>query len=116
MAANSLPLFQKICLPNSPASIISAASGESAPGLRQYWAEMSLELFSNVRTLYEQIDTQFKARTNENGRGVQMMAFSVYSCGFFACYLCKYPNSKPSPANDVQLVFMTAKGNANYLS
>jgi hypothetical protein len=101
----------------SPASIISAASGEPDPGLRRFWAQMSLELFSNVRTLYEQIDTQFKARTNENGRGVQMMAFSVYSCGFFACYLCNYPNSKPSLAKDVQFFFyMIAKGNANYPS
>lgn len=55
---------------------------------------MSYELFNNVRMLYEQIDTQFKLRTNDDGKGVQMAAFCVYSCGFFACYLCKYPNSE----------------------
>ncbi|KAL8338559.1 hypothetical protein RB598_007076 [Gaeumannomyces tritici] len=64
---------------------------------RDFWADMSLELFRNVRGLYEQIDAQFKDRRPEDGTGAQITSFCVYSCGILAAYLCKYPNICPDP-------------------
>ncbi|KAK0733686.1 hypothetical protein B0T26DRAFT_631339 [Lasiosphaeria miniovina] len=67
------------------------------PKLTAFWARMSLELFRNVKDLYEQIETQYGDRSPEEGTGAQMAAFCVYSCGFLAGYLCKYPNVCPEP-------------------
>ena len=58
---------------------------------------MSLELFDNVRNLFEQIDAQFMNRSPEESVGAQMSSFCVYSCGLFATYLFKYPHSMISP-------------------
>ena len=64
------------------------------PEMLRFWSDMSLELFRNVRGLYEQIDTQFASRTGDEGVGAQMSSFCVYSCGLFASYLYRYPNSE----------------------
>ncbi|KLU92072.1 hypothetical protein MAPG_11019 [Magnaporthiopsis poae ATCC 64411] len=65
---------------------------------RDFWADMSLELFRNVRGLYEQIDAQFKDRRPDDGTGAQITSFCVYSCGMLSAYLCKYSNICPDPA------------------
>ncbi|OHE99800.1 hypothetical protein CORC01_04936 [Colletotrichum orchidophilum] len=59
---------------------------------RAFFANMSDDLFRNVRELYEQIDAQFSARSSEEGVGAQMASFCVYSCGLFSTYLVKYRN------------------------
>lgn len=74
---------------------MSAASNKS--DRRDFWHGMSLDLFKNVKELYEQIDSQFQTRTAIDGKGIQMVAFCVYSCGYLACYLHKYPYSKTLP-------------------
>lgn len=60
-----------------------------------FFAELSKELFRNVRQLYEQIDAQFTDRTPDESVGAQIAAFCVYSCGLFSTYMCKYPNRMP---------------------
>jgi len=59
-----------------------------------FWSQMSTDLFSNVKELFDQIDTQFKERSPGEGTGAQMSAFCVYSCGIMATYLLKYPHSQ----------------------
>ncbi|KAK1482283.1 hypothetical protein CTAM01_13633 [Colletotrichum tamarilloi] len=59
---------------------------------RAFFANMSDDLFRNVRELYEQIDAQFSVRSSEEGVGAQMASFCVYSCGLFSTYLVKYRN------------------------
>ncbi|KAK3394123.1 hypothetical protein B0H63DRAFT_36844 [Podospora didyma] len=76
--------------------IISHDKSDST--LTPFWARMSLDLFRNVRDLYEQIETQYADRSAEEGMGAQMAAFCVYSCGFLACYLYKYPGICPEPS------------------
>lgn len=61
---------------------------------RAFFANMSDDLFRNVRELYEQIDAQFSVRSSEEGVGAQMASFCVYSCGLFSTYLVKYRNSE----------------------
>jgi hypothetical protein len=87
---------------------------KSDPKLTAFWSNMALELFRNVNMLYEQIEAHHADRAPEEGPGAQMavgtaseattwgqktltvcwQAFCVYSCGFLACYPCKFPSSK----------------------
>jgi len=71
---------------------------KSDPRRTEFWRKMSRDLFMNVKELYEQIDTQYADRGPEEGMGAQMAAFCVYTCGFLACYLCKYANICPEPS------------------
>ncbi|KAF7550777.1 hypothetical protein G7Z17_g5474 [Cylindrodendrum hubeiense] len=64
---------------------------------RAFFSNLSLELFHNVRRLFDQIDAQFTGRSPDESVGAQMAAFCVYSCGLFATYLCRYPNICPDP-------------------
>lgn len=63
-----------------------------------FFAELSKELFRNVRQLYEQVDAQFTDRTPDESVGAQIAAFCVYSCGLFSTYICKYPKRRSSRA------------------
>lgn len=84
---------------------------QSDAQLQTFWSNMSLELFKNVKLLYEQIETQFIERVADDSLGAQMAVcgsnpgaplpstqlifpqlFCVFSCGHMATYLCKYPN------------------------
>lgn len=65
------------------------------PRQREFFERMSLDLFRNVRALYEQIDAQFSDRTPDESVGAQIASFCVYSCGLFSSYLCKYPSICP---------------------
>ena len=84
---------------------------QSDTQLQTFWSNMSLELFKNVKLLYEQIETQFMERAADDSLGAQMAVggsnpgvktwialanlsqlFCVFSCGHMATYLCKYPN------------------------
>lgn len=42
------------------------------PGLVKFWQSMSTQLFANVKELYDQIDTQYKERSGDEGMGGQM--------------------------------------------
>jgi hypothetical protein len=57
----------------------------------EFFADMSTELFRNVRGMFEQIDVQFSNRAPDESVGAQMAAFCVYVCGLFSAYLCKFP-------------------------
>ncbi|KAI5921146.1 hypothetical protein F4810DRAFT_376425 [Camillea tinctor] len=57
----------------------------------RFYQNMATDLFCNVRLLYEQIDSHFENGTPIESLGSQMAAFTVYSCGLFASYLCKFP-------------------------
>lgn len=88
---------------------------QSDAQLQTFWSNMSLELFKNVKLLYEQIETQFMERAADDSLGAQMAVcgsnpdylidpanlpqlFCVFSCGHMATYLCKYPNGLSHPA------------------
>ncbi|KAM0665900.1 hypothetical protein ACQRIT_007114 [Beauveria bassiana] len=60
-----------------------------------FFSNLSLDLFRNVRLLYEQIEAQFTDRTPDESVGAQIASFCVYSCGLFSTYLCKYPDICP---------------------
>jgi hypothetical protein len=62
---------------------------------------MSLELFTDVKILAEQMEIQFRSRNEGDGMGSQMAAFCLYTCGLVACYLCKYPDSKVPQGDDI---------------
>ncbi|KPM34051.1 hypothetical protein AK830_g12522 [Neonectria ditissima] len=62
-----------------------------------YFSNLALELFQNVRRLFDQIDAQFTDRNPDESVGAQMAAFCVYSCGLFSTYLCRYPHICPDP-------------------
>jgi len=49
--------------------------------LRQFWSNLSLDLFKNVWQLYEQIDAQFLDRSPDESTGAQ-----VAVSGFNKCY------------------------------
>ncbi|KAL2136412.1 hypothetical protein VTI74DRAFT_3846 [Chaetomium olivicolor] len=68
---------------------------KSNSDLTAFWTDMAHKLFWNVNALYEQIDTHYADRSPDEGPGAQMAAFCVYSCGFLACYPCKFPNICP---------------------
>ncbi|KAJ6786287.1 hypothetical protein PWT90_00827 [Aphanocladium album] len=61
----------------------------------RFFSDLALDLFRNVRDLYEQIDAQFTDRTPDESVGAQIASFCVYSCGLFSTYLCKYPGVCP---------------------
>ncbi|TQV92119.1 chitinase 1 precursor [Cordyceps javanica] len=63
-----------------------------------FFSTLSLELFRNVRWLYQQIEAQFTDRTPDESVGAQIASFCVYSCGLFSTYLCKYPEICPDPS------------------
>lgn len=52
---------------------------QTEPSLRGFWSNMALEVFKNVRELYEQIDTQFMDRAPDEHLGAQM-AVSALPC------------------------------------
>lgn len=62
---------------------------------QSFFTAVSMDMFRNVRELFEQIDAQFKGRSVDESVGAQMAAFCVYVCGLFSTYLCMYPNCKP---------------------
>ncbi|KAK4133360.1 hypothetical protein BT67DRAFT_462911 [Trichocladium antarcticum] len=68
---------------------------KSDPELTAFWVDMARELFRNLNVLYEQIEAHYAERSFEDGPGAQMVAFCVYSCGFLACYPCKFPSLCP---------------------
>ncbi|KAK4155157.1 hypothetical protein C8A00DRAFT_42210 [Chaetomidium leptoderma] len=70
----------------------------SDPELTAFWGDMALKLFWNLNTLYDQIETHYSHKSPEEGPGAQMAAFCVYTCGFLACYPCKFPNICPDPS------------------
>lgn len=45
---------------------------QSDAQLQTFWSNMSLELFKNVKLLYEQIETQFMERVADDSLGAQM--------------------------------------------
>lgn len=45
---------------------------QSDAQLQTFWSNMSLELFKNVKLLYEQIETQFMERAADDSLGAQM--------------------------------------------
>ncbi|KAK3311396.1 uncharacterized protein B0T15DRAFT_548868 [Chaetomium strumarium] len=63
-----------------------------------FWLDMARQLFWNVNLLYEQIEAHYTDKPPDDGPGTQMTVFCVYSCGFLACYLCKFPHMCPNPA------------------
>ncbi|KAH6900781.1 hypothetical protein B0T10DRAFT_393556, partial [Thelonectria olida] len=71
--------------------------GSKDESKRAFFSKLSLELFHNVRRLFDQIDAQFTGRAPDESVGAQMAAFCVYSCGLFATYLCRYSNICPDP-------------------
>jgi len=52
---------------------------KAEPRARKFWADMSEELFLNVRGLFHQIDTHFSERSPDDGTGAQMAVRSVLS-------------------------------------
>ncbi|KAI5467791.1 hypothetical protein BGZ63DRAFT_344761 [Mariannaea sp. PMI_226] len=72
-------------------------AGHNDEQKRIFFSKLSLELFYNVRRLFQQIDAQFTGRTPDESVGAQMAAFCVYCCGLFSTYLCRYPNICPDP-------------------
>lgn len=60
-----------------------------------WWEEASYELFSNLGSLYEAIDTFFSLRAAQEGYPA-MLVFCVYICGSLASYLWKWPSLCPS--------------------
>jgi hypothetical protein len=60
-----------------------------------FWDQISNELFSNLDSLYEAIDTFFSLRSAEEGYPA-MLVFCVYICGSLASCLWKWPQLCPS--------------------
>ncbi|GJC97436.1 hypothetical protein ColKHC_06262 [Colletotrichum higginsianum] len=83
---------------------------EKDPQRRAFFAQMSDDLFRNVRELYEQVDAQFSVRSSEEGVGAQMASFCVYSCGLFSTYLAKYRNKRSHPSPTASVAFELHKG------
>ncbi|KAK4125029.1 hypothetical protein N657DRAFT_570301 [Parathielavia appendiculata] len=71
---------------------------KSNPDMTAFWGDMARKLFWNVNMLYEQIETHYADKSPEEGLGAQMAAFCVYTCGFLACYACKFPDICPDPS------------------
>lgn len=55
---------------------------QSEPELQKFWSNMSLELFQNVKLLYEQIETQFMERSPDDTMGAQMAVSAVPTSRF----------------------------------
>jgi hypothetical protein len=67
----------------------------------RFWESVSYELFSNLCSLYEAIDTFFSLRSAEEGYPA-MLVFCVYICGSLASYLWKWPSLCPSLASGAE--------------
>jgi hypothetical protein len=63
----------------------------------EFWEQMSSELFSSVKELYEIIDAFFATRGSDEGFPA-MLAFCVYICGSMSGYLVRYPTLCPKLA------------------
>lgn len=51
---------------------------QAEPELQTFWSNMSIELFKNVKLLYEQIETQFMERAPDDTMGAQMAVSTSY--------------------------------------
>lgn len=78
-------------------------SNDNAPS--GFWESVSFELFSNVRSLYESIDTFFSLRSPEDGFPA-MFVFCVYICGSCASYLWKWPQLCPTLSLEAEKILM----------
>ncbi|VUC30339.1 unnamed protein product [Clonostachys rosea] len=56
------------------------------------YLETTFELYNDVCTLFNQIDSLFSGKLTNEGGEDQIFALCVYHCGLFAAYLCKYPS------------------------
>jgi len=65
------------------------------PTERPFYNNISNQIFTNVRDLFEQIEAQFTDRAPDETVGAQIIAFCVYSCALFSTYLYKYPHICP---------------------
>ena len=79
--------------------IMSAKSSHSndlvAPP--SFWDRMSIDLFTNVLELHDQVDAFFSLRSSDEGFPA-MILFCVYTCGSLAYYLANWPGLCPSLA------------------
>lgn len=64
---------------------------------QNFWDQMSIDLFTNVLELHEQVDAFFSLRSNDEGFPA-MIVFCVYTCGSLAYYLANWPRLCPSLA------------------
>jgi hypothetical protein len=90
-------------LPNIVSHIVDSETGDASapPG---FWETMSYELFSNVLTLYEAIETYFSMRRADDGFPT-MLAFCAYTCGSIVSYLCRWPPLCPQLCSSADKVF-----------
>ena len=68
-----------------------------------FWDYIANELFSNLDSLYEAIDTFFSLRSAEEGYPA-MLVFCVYICGSLASYLWKWPQLCPSLSSGAEKI------------
>ena len=60
----------------------------------QFWQQVSMELFSNVMELHEQIEAFFSLRSHDEGFPA-ILVFCIYTCGSLAYYLSRWPQLCP---------------------
>ncbi|KAH8653222.1 hypothetical protein BGZ60DRAFT_460984 [Tricladium varicosporioides] len=74
-----------------------------AADITTFWQQMSLELFTNLKQLYEAIDTFFSLRSRDEGYPA-MLVFCVYVCGSLASYLWKWPQLCPALSPEAEKI------------
>ncbi|KKY23857.1 putative n-carbamoylsarcosine amidase [Phaeomoniella chlamydospora] len=75
--------------------IMNAKTNQSDDGAPPaFWDQMSMDLFTNVLELHEQVDAFFSLRSHDEGFPA-MIVFSVYTCGSLAYYLSRWPQLCP---------------------
>lgn len=94
-------VIRRIYLEDILDSILSHSSSDST--IITYWATMSNELFTNVYSLHEIVDTFFSHRAPDQGVP-SIIVFCVYICGSLASYLCKWPQLCPDLAPRAEVI------------
>ena len=78
--------------------MISVKVGQSnnlAP--RDFWKQMSIDLFNNILELHEQIEAFISLRSQDEGFPA-IILFCIYTCGSLSYYLVNWPSLCPTLA------------------
>jgi hypothetical protein len=82
--------------------LTSEVNGKMAPP--GFWETMSHELFCNVLSLYEALETYLNLRGPDDGFPT-MLAFCAYTCGSIVSYLWRWPALCPQLCSSAESAF-----------
>jgi hypothetical protein len=96
-------VLRRSYLPDIVSHIVDSETGDM-PAPPGFWETVSYDLFSNVLSLYEALETYLGMRRVDDGFPT-MLAFCAYTCGSIISYLCRWPRLCPQLCASAEKVF-----------